>query len=253
MQELAGQWYAILSTAYRTVGAPLALAVRTHEASLWTAVLLGVLGALSPCQLSTNVGALAYLSQGLARGRTIARALAYVAGKITVYTGLGVAAWGVGQGLNLATIPVAVIVRKALGPLMIIGALMLVGWLRPRFPIGERAARFFERLGERGGIAGAYLLGVAFSFAFCPTLMLLFFGILVPLALRSSAGVLFPGVFAVGTTLPLMAFLGLLVFGSDLAQGFVNRAAAVDRRLRLAAGVVLLAAGLNDTFLYWLL
>ena len=51
------------------------------------------------------------------------------------------------------------------------------------------------------GPLGAYLLGVAFSFASCPTLFWLFFGLTIPLALRSTGGWTFPGVFPFGSSL----------------------------------------------------
>jgi hypothetical protein len=45
-----------------------------------------------------------------------------------------------------------------------------------------------------GGAGRAYLLGLAF----CPTLFWLFFGLTVPLALRSAGGWSFPGLLAAG-------------------------------------------------------
>src|SRR5438477_39404 len=72
-----------------------------------------------------------------------------------------------------------------------------------RFSVGFGLAEWIEaRAGP--GAGGAFLLGTAFSFAFCPTLFLLFFGLTIPLALQSSLGVVYPGVFALGTTLPLI-------------------------------------------------
>ena len=39
-----------------------------------------------------------------------------------------------------------------------------------------------------GGTLNAFLLGVAFSFAFCPTLALLFFGYVIPTTIKSATG-----------------------------------------------------------------
>ena len=103
------------------------------------------------------------------------------------------------------------------------------------------------------GAGGAFLLGTAFSFAFCPTLFLLFFGLTIPLALRSPAGIVFPGVFALGTTLPLFGLAALLTAGIGATKSYVRSAKRIEAWLRPAAAVVLVLAGLNDTFTYWFL
>jgi len=103
------------------------------------------------------------------------------------------------------------------------------------------------------GILGAFLLGVAFSFTFCPTLLWLFFGLTIPLALRSAAGWTFPGLFALGTALPLLAFTALLALGTGLAQGFATRITRSHRLVARIAGAVFVLAGTNDTLTYWAL
>ncbi|HET9492100.1 MAG TPA: sulfite exporter TauE/SafE family protein, partial [Methylomirabilota bacterium] len=148
-----------------------------------TAVIFGLIGATSPCQLTTNLGALAYAGGRAGRGRAFALTLAYVAGKVTVYTLVGAAVVLAGLQLQAASIPVVLIARKVLGPLMIVVGLVLVAWWRPRFSVGQRlAARLRGRAGT--GVTGAYLLGLVFALAFCPTLFWLFFGLTIPLALK---------------------------------------------------------------------
>ncbi len=193
-----------------TVNAAVAEPVRALSAGLGiplvSALLFGLLGATAPCQLTTNASALAYVAQRAADRRAVtANALAYMLGKVLVYTVVGVVMILAGRQLAQSSIPVIVVARKALGPLMILLGLHLLGLLPLRFSLGHQLADWLEaRAG--GGAGGAFLLGVAFSFAFCPTLFLLFFGLTIPLALASPVGVLFPGVFAVGATLPLLAW-----------------------------------------------
>ncbi|MDP3768379.1 MAG: sulfite exporter TauE/SafE family protein, partial [Dehalococcoidia bacterium] len=142
---------------------------------------------------------------------------------------------------------------KALGPLMILVGLGLVGLVPLRTRFGQQLAwRLSQRLRARGAV-GAFLLGVAFSFAFCPTLFWLFFGLTLPLALKSTAGWAFPGLFALGASLPLLVVTGLVAAGMgaiDVVAGSVRR---LERPLRAAAAVVLVVAGLHDTVVYWLL
>jgi cytochrome c biogenesis protein CcdA len=103
------------------------------------------------------------------------------------------------------------------------------------------------------GVVGALLLGVVFSFAFCPTLFLLFFGLTVPLALQSPVGWVFPALFAVGTGLPLLGFAGLFAAGSDVAGRWIGRLGGMHRVAARVAGIVFILAGFNDTLTYWFL
>ena len=253
MRDLILEWYALLSTPYAALAEPLRALATSINVPLIAALLLGLLGAASPCQLTTNAGALAYVARGAGDRRAVARsALAYLVGKVLVYTLLGVAVIVLGQQLAQRSIPVIVIARKALGPLMILLGLYLLGLVPLPFSLGQRLADWIEaRAGS--GAAGAFLLGTAFSFAFCPTLFLLFFGLTIPLALQSPVGVVYPGVFALGTALPLLGLAGLLTVGIGSKTGYLARARGVDRWVRPTAAIVLLLAGLNDTVTYWFL
>jgi hypothetical protein len=111
--------------------------------------------------------------------------------------------------------------------------------------------RLRDRLAGHGH-RGAYLLGVVFSFAFCPTLFWLFFGLTVPLALRSTGGLIFPGLFAVGASLPLLAMTAVVGAGLGTARHFIGGLRRAERGLRVAAGITLVVAGLHDTIVYWL-
>ncbi|MBI4336295.1 MAG: sulfite exporter TauE/SafE family protein [Chloroflexi bacterium] len=251
MADWLVQWYSILSglteSATRTFGN------WSYGSRLppLTALLLGVVGAASPCQLTTNVGALAYVCKGEGPGRTFKAALAYTLGKVTGYTVMGTAAVFLGLQATSASIPAVLIARKVLGPLMILAGLMLMKLVPFNISVGQGlAARLAQHAASRGA-RGAYVLGVAFSFSFCPTLFWLFFGLLVPLAISSSVGLALPGVFALGTALPFLAFAGLLGFGASKAQGYLRRAEWLGTRLRSVAGIVLIVVGIHDTVVYW--
>jgi cytochrome c-type biogenesis protein len=253
LHELAASWYAILSTLNAAVAGPLRELADSIDVPLVSALLLGLIGATSPCQLTTNAGALAYVARAGGPQRSAAvNAAAYLLGKALVYTVIGVAVILAGRQLAQGSIPVIVAARKVLGPLMILLGLYLLGLLPLRFSFGQGLAGWLEARAS-SGVAGAFLLGAAFSFAFCPTLFLLFFGLTIPLALRSPVGVVYPGVFALGTTLPLLGLVGLLTAGVGATKGYLAGARRIDAWLRPGAAVVLILAGLNDTIVYWFL
>jgi cytochrome c-type biogenesis protein len=251
MRELVAEWYVVLSSLNAAVAGPLRVLDDGIGLPVLSALIFGLIGATAPCQLTTNAGALAYVARRGGDGRLVVRsAAAYLLGKALVYTVVGAAV--IVAGRELVPVPAIVLVRKLLGPLMVVLGLYLLGLVPVHFSLGQGVANWLEaRAGD--GAGGAFLLGTAFSFAFCPTLFLLFFGLTIPLALQSPVGVVYPGLFALGTTLPLLGLAGVVVASAGTAQGFVKGARRVDAWLRPAAGVVLILAGLHDAVTYWFL
>ncbi len=253
MQYWAAEWYALLSTLNSAVASPLRGLADGIGLPFVSVLVFGLIGATSPCQLTTNVSALAYVARHGSDRRFVTRsALAFVLGKIVVYTVVGGAVIVAGRELAQHSIPFVVGVRKTLGPLMVMLGLYLVGLIPLRFTLGQGAAGWLRtRAGTGGG--GAFLLGIAFSFAFCPTLFLLFFGMTIPLALRAPMGLVYPGLFALGTVLPLLGLIALLSAGVGTTISYSSGAGRVNFWLQRTAAAVLILAGLNDTAVYWFL
>jgi cytochrome c-type biogenesis protein len=217
------------------------------------AFLLGLLAATAPCQLSTNAAAIAYFAKDATEGRAWRRALLFLSGKAAVYLILaGVAVWMVGGTFSAPGV-FFVGVRRVLGPVMILLGLAMLGYLRLRLSLRTRAAsRLLCWAETRGGALGDFSLGSAFGLAFCSTLFWLFFGLMLPSAVASNTGVLFPALFALGTGVPLLLMLVLLgqLASKREVMGGMRR---VNRTLSVIAGVVLLFAGVYDTIVYWLM
>lgn len=252
MSELISSWYAFLAGPTRAFAEPIqALALGAGIPPL-SALLFGLLGALSPCQLTTGLSAFALIGRRPSPSM-IAAGIAYTAGKALVYATLGLAFVVVGNALATSSIPVVVAARKVIGPLMLLVGLMLLGVLRVRVPVslGDRVAAYASDRLDAGRPTGAFVLGAAFGLAFCPTLFVLFFGLLIPLALVSPGGPVYPALFALGTTLPMLVALGALALGAQRwsVSGAVAR---VRPFLTQLAGLVLVFTGLNDTVVYWL-
>lgn len=252
LAELSMQWYRILSALTNQLSGPVQQIAEHWNVPLLSAVLLGLLGSLAPCQMTANTGAIACLMHRVRGGNRAVwpEVTAYLLGKVAVYTLLGGLA--ILLGLRLPTWAMAGL-RKVFGPMMILFGLYLLGWVRVRFTVGDGLLRWVqERLPSRQG-AGAFLLGGAYSLAFCPTMALLFFGLLVPLGIQVPGGVLLPGLFALGTGMPLVLFAVVLSLGAGWTRGaWLRGTHRLDRSLRLFAGGLFLLAGINDTILYWL-
>lgn len=253
LRDLAMTWY--LWMASLTAG--VTPAVQGLDARvgvpLVSALLLGVLGAAAPCQITQSIGMVALLGQpnpGAPRWRA---ALAYVSGKALVYSALGVIAVALGAGLNEIAIPVFVVVRKAFGPLLIVVGLLMIGVLRWRWAPGTRLASRLRAAARERARHAPFLFGVAFGFSFCPTLFGIFFGLLIPLALSRPDGLLYPAVFGLGTALPLLALLAIVASGGESLTRSARRVGRGQRLVAVLSGVLLVLLGLNDTVVYWLL
>lgn len=258
--EFVAQYYAWLSGLANWLTLPLSNLADAINVPLASALLFGLIGATAPCQLSTSVAALAFLSRGVNEpGRVWGQTATFVAGKVTVYLLVGGLIVLLGLQLNQLTgtaLPVMVVARRALGPLLIAVGLFMLGVLRSRLSLGGRFSAWLEaKVGRRRGLVPAYLLGVAFAFTFCPTLReaWLFFGLTIPLAIASPGGLLFPGVFALGTALPVVALAMLLESGAGNVGQFLKRFKAADVWIQRGVGVVFLLIGVNEIVLYWFL
>ena len=258
MAEWISHYYVWLSSLTRWLTPPISNLDSAINIPLVSALLFGLLGAVAPCQLSTNVAALAYLSRTVSDPRRLwHQTVAFVAGKATVYLLLGGIIVGLGLQFDQLTptmVPVAVIARRALGPLLVVVGLLMVGLFKSRLSVGGRFSSWLEAKARgRQGVLPAYLLGVAFSFTFCPTLFWLFFGLTIPLALASQGGLLFPGVFAIGTALPVLGLAALFASGTINVGQFVKKFKTADVWLQRVVGMVFVLIGINEIVLYWLL
>ncbi|MBI4527046.1 MAG: sulfite exporter TauE/SafE family protein [Deltaproteobacteria bacterium] len=251
IQEIMREWYVLLSRMSVTLSVPVKQFADQIQLPLFTAFLLGLVGSLSPCQLTTNLSAITYVSRKPAAGQVWSEALAYSLGKLLVYMSAGGAVILLGLRLDQATIPVVVAARKAIGPLMIIIGLGIMGLIRFRGSFGSRFAAGLRSRLPRTGTAGAFSLGMVFSFSFCPTLFWLFFGLLIPMAFISTGGWAFPAIFALGTTLPLLAFASLLAMGGDTSVALADRLKKSGRWIPRFAGGIFVLLGINETLVYW--
>lgn len=258
MNDLILQYYVWLSGLFNLLAAPVTNLADSINLPLLSALLFGLLGATAPCQLSTNVAALAFISREAGETRAVwSRTLAFVAGKVTVYTLVG----GLVVLLSLqvdqigpAAIPVIVVARKALGPLLVVIGLFMLGLFSFHVSIGQRLSTWIERrVGQREGVLPAYLLGVAFAFTFCPTLFALFFGLTIPLAIASPGGIVFPGVFALGAALPILIFGALLATEAEGARALLRRVRAANLWVQRVTGALFVLIGLHEIVLYWLI
>lgn len=258
MSDFILQYYNWLSGVFNSVAPSIRGLADTINLPLVSVLLFGLMGTLAPCQLSTNVAALAFLSRDASDSRRLwGQIAAFISGKVTVYLLVGGLMVVLSLQMNQVSetvIPVVVVARRALGPLLIVVGLFMLRLVKLPLSLGGRFSAWLEgKVGQRQGMIPAYLLGVAFSFTFCPTLFWLFFGLTIPLAIASPGGVVFPGVFAFGTALPVLGLAAVIASGRVNVGQFVKRFKAANVWVQRVVGVVFIVIGIHEVILYWLI
>ncbi len=205
---------------------------------------LGLLMAISPCPLATNIAAIAYISQRATEPRYAAITSAlYTLGRMLAYSFIGLLIIKVGLEIS----GVATVLQNTgdtiLGPILIAVGIILLNIHRLRFGTGgTRLPSLGERV-SRWGIIGGFLLGILFALAFCPYSAVLYFGVLIPLALKSSGGIALPAVFAIGTGLPVLTFGIALSFGVTRVSAWFSKLTRAQNVIRVVTSWVLTGVG----------
>lgn len=219
-----------------------------------TAFLLGLLTALSPCPLATNIAAIGFIGKEMEdRKRVFRNGLLYTLGRILAYTLLGfVLILILKEGSSMFGIQKTIGTwgERVLGPaLLVIGLFMLFGdrLNLPQFGLKGNA----EGLARKGGW-GALLIGILFALAFCPTSGVLYFGMLIPLSATTTAGYLLPAVFAIATALPVLVVAWILAFSVQQMGRFYGRMRTVQRWMNLFVGVLFVAIGVYYSWMMYM-
>ena len=215
-----------------------------------TAFLLGLMTAISPCPLATNIAAVGFIGRNIEnRRRVFINGLLYTLGRVLSYTLLGVVLIMIlREGSSMFGIQKTIGTwgELLIGPmLLIIGMFMLFGdrLNLPKFGFNGNA----EGLARKGGV-GALLIGVLFALAFCPTSGVFYFGMLIPMSATATAGYLLPAVFAVATAIPVLVVAWILAFSVQQMSSFYGRIKTVQKWLNVIVGILFIVIGIYYCF-----
>lgn len=219
------------------------------------AFILGLLTAISPCPLATNVAAIGFISKNIEDRKAIfMRGIYYTVGRVLAYTVLGIILISIlKEGASMFGIQKAISKwgELLIGPvLLVIGLFMLFGHKLnlPKFGFGGSNS---EKLAGKGSW-GALLLGVLFAMAFCPSSGMFYFGMLIPMSVTASAGWLLPVLFAVATALPVLIVAWILAFSVQHLGEFYGKMQKVQRWLNIIVGIIFVIVGIYYCYTMYL-
>ncbi len=212
------------------------------------ALLLGIVGALAPCQLTGNISALTLYGNRSFQEKVVWRdVIFFTLGKIAAFSLLGGLVWILGREIQDNLITYFPWFRKIMGPLLIIVGLYMLGLIKIKGTINLfRGSNKYKQETP----FGSFMLGFSFSLAFCPTMFILFFVTLMPVVLSNSYGFILPSIFAFGTALPLILFIFIIWYlgGGGVLMKKGRKFGGIIQRI---SGIILLLLGIMDTLTYW--
>lgn len=220
-------------------------AMGTSEIGILAAFFIGLMTAISPCPLATNITAIAYASKRIDNSKhTIIVGFLYTLGRMLTYVLIASAI--VWFGLNTQSIALTLqkYGDKILGPLLLIVGIIMLDIIKINFlKTSDKLNKLKEKLASKGFL-GSFLLGVIFALAFCPFSAVLFFGMLIPIALKAGDGLIIPSVFAFATGLPVIIFSFILVYSVSKLGKIMNKIGTFEKWMRKIVSIIFIIAGL---------
>ena len=224
------------------------------EVPVLTAFLLGLLTAVSPCPLATNITAIGFISKDIeSKDRTFLLGILYTIGRMVAYSLLGaLLIWMLRRGFDTFDLQSKVSQwgEMLLSPVLIVmGLVMLFG---DRLPLSGFGLNASEKSGRLRGAWGSLLLGIQFAMAFCPTSGMFYFGMLIPMSASATGGYALPAVYALATGLPVVIVAWIIAYSIGNIAGFYKKMQVFQKWLNRMVAVLFIIVGIYYAYTFYL-
>jgi cytochrome c biogenesis protein CcdA len=211
---------------------------------LLTAFLLGLMTAISPCPLATNITATAYLSKDIGdKRRVMFNGVFYTLGRMFTYTVLGLIFY-----FGASQFQVAKLLQNVggmwLGIALVIIGIFMLDIIKVKLPGMSKLTSKIENKEGKKTYLDAFLLGLLFALAFCPYSGVLYFGGLIPMTIASPSGLLLPSIFAIATGLPVIIIAWLLAYSVSNVGKFYNKMNAFQKWFKWIVAAIFIVVGI---------
>ncbi|MHC4090946.1 MAG: aromatic aminobenezylarsenical efflux permease ArsG family transporter [Planctomycetota bacterium] len=208
-----------------------------------SALWVGILTSISPCPLATNIAAISYIGRRVGSpGAAVLTGLLYALGRTLAYVGLAAVLVSSLMSAPVVSHLLQKYMNKLLGPILILVGMLLLGLIQ----LNTKGSGFGEKVGrrvERWGIWAGLVLGVVFALSFCPGSAALFFGSLLPLAVKYESSLLLPTLYGAGTALPVLVFAILIAVGTGAVARAFDLITQFEHWARRVTGTVFICLG----------
>jgi len=218
----------------------------SNDISVIAAFFIGLMMAISPCPLATNITAIAFISKNIGDGfKVFMSGFAYTLGRMFTY--IAIAALIVYLGMSVMEISLFLQANAEilLGPILLLSGLVMLEWIKfdgLKFG-GKKYKELKQKLATKGYV-GSFLLGGLFALAFCPFSAVLYFGMLIPLAMANSDAIFIPISFSLATGLPVLLAAVALAQGAETIGKHLGKVQMVEQGVRKFAGMMFVLVGI---------
>jgi sulfite exporter TauE/SafE len=207
--------------------------------------------AISPCPLATNITAVGYIGKNIEnKHRVFINGIVYTLGRVFSYTVLAIV-------LKYSADQFAIksffqqYGEKLIGPILILIGLFMLNVFKINFP---GLSGITEKMSKKsfGNYWDVFLLGILFALAFCPYSGVLYFGILIPLTISASEGVMLAIVFALATGIPVILFAWFIAYAISNISKTYNKVKLFEKWFRKIVAILFIAVGTYYIYVIYL-
>ena len=214
-----------------------------NDLPMLAAFVLGLMTAISPCPLATNITATAYLSKNITEKRKVLfSGVFYTLGRMFSYTTLGLIFYfGVSQ-FKIAKL-LQGIGGMWLGVALVIAGILMLDIIKFNIPLFDKLKPKVNEERQKGGYWNAFLMGVAFALAFCPVSGVIYFGVLIPMTIAAPSGLLLPPIFSIATGLPVIIIAWILAYSMANMGKFYNSMQSFEKCFKRVIAAIFIIVG----------
>jgi cytochrome c-type biogenesis protein len=217
---------------------------------LASALWLGILTSVSPCPLSTNIAAVSFISRRIMQRNTVfLSGILYTIGRSLTYVVLGVLIVKTLVDVPILSDFLQRYVNKILGIVLILVGMVLFDLMRIPLALPSVSENIAKKLVEKGTL-GVLPLGILFALAFCPVSAALFFGGLIPIAVKAQSGIGLPLIYGIGTGLPVLLFAFLVAAGTGYINNLYYRITKIEFYTKKVTGIIFILVGIYYALAY---
>jgi len=215
-----------------------------------SALWLGLLTAISPCPLATNIAAISMTSYQLSKKAVVLLSgILYGIGRSITYIAISIVIIKLALNISSLSYFLQTYINKILGIILILVGMFLLDLFKMNLPSFTPSEKWTKRLSQ-SGIVGTFLLGALFALAFCPISAALFFGSLIPISIRQQSAIGMPLLYGLGSAAPVLGFAVLIAVSSEYISKFYQNLTRIEYYAKRITGVVFILVGIYYVLAY---
>lgn len=180
-------------------------------------VLAGIMTTFHPCPLTTNIASVSMLIGWSARRRNRGLTLFFfICGYLFSYLIIAMLLSSGALSIPRISYVLQIMVKTFLGPVLILIGMLLADMLNLNRLYKGQILTYIRSRNWSG--LSAFPFGAMIALSFCPATAAIFFGILVPLSVDHDKTFLFPLLYALGASIPLITISALMNQGVRLSK-----------------------------------